>query len=90
MSKPIVRVGDLYINSLMQGASTPIACAGSPTLLINSMPAVQVTDALMPFPDMALPGTSTVFHNNLPLNSLGGQTAQGGALLLGSMNVLIG
>ena len=90
MGKPLVTVGDLYINPMMSGASTPIVCPGSPTVLVNGKPVVQITDALMPVPDMALPGTNTVFHNNLPLNSLGGQTIQGGALLSGSLNVLIG
>ncbi|MEL6559876.1 MAG: hypothetical protein AAFQ94_16930 [Bacteroidota bacterium] len=90
MSKPIVRVGDLYTNPSMQGASTAIVCPGALTVIVNGRPVVQVTDSLMPIPDMALPGISTVFHNNLPLNSLGGQTMQGGALLSGSTDVLIG
>lgn len=90
MGKPLVKVTDMYTNPVMQGATAPIACAGSTSLLVGGMPAVQITDAITPIPDMALPGAVTVMHNNTPLNTMGGQTSQGGVLLTGSMDVLIG
>lgn len=90
MSKPIVRVGDQYTNWMMNGASAPIVAPGSPTLFVQGMPVIQVTDLLLPAPDVALPGPVTVFHNNLPLNVMGGQTAQGGVLLTGAGKVTIG
>lgn len=90
MGKPIVRLTDMYTNPLMQGATSAIACPGSTSLFVNKLPVVQLTDALSPFPDMPLPGMSTVFHNGTPLNSLGGQTSTGGALLTGAFTVLIG
>ncbi|WP_062056398.1 PAAR domain-containing protein [Aquimarina longa] len=90
MGKPIVKVTDIYTNPTMQGGTAPIACPGSTSLLIGSLPALQVTDAITPIPDMALPGTTTVLHNGLPLNTMGEQTSQGGVLLTGTMTVLIG
>jgi len=90
MGKPIVKLTDLYTNPIMQGATAPIACPGSTSLFVDKLPVVQLIDALSPVPDMPLPGMSTVLHNGMPLNSLGGQTAMGGALLTGSFTVLIG
>ena len=90
MGKPIVKLTDIYTNPLMNGASAPIACSGSTSLFVDKFPVVQLTDALSPISDMALPGMSTVFHNGTPLNSMGGQTSMGGALLTGSFTVLIG
>ncbi|MGB3463733.1 MAG: hypothetical protein WBA74_00610 [Cyclobacteriaceae bacterium] len=90
MSKPIVRVSDLYTNWMLMRVPTPIVALGSPTLIVESMPVIQVTDILLPAPDVALPGPVTVFHNNLPLNTMGGQTVQGGVLLKGATTVLIG
>jgi uncharacterized Zn-binding protein involved in type VI secretion len=90
MGKPITRVTDLYTNPLMQGASAPIVCAGSSSLFVENLPVIQLTDTLLPIPDMAIPGATTVFHNNLPLNVLGDLTALGGSLLTGAPTVLIG
>jgi len=90
MGKPLVKVTDMYTNPTMQGASAPIACPGSTSLFVANMPAVQMTDAITPIPDVALPGPVTVMHNNTPLNTMGGQTGQGGVLLTGTMTVLIG
>ncbi len=90
MGKPVTRVTDMYTNPLMQGATAPIACPGSSSLFVASLPVVQMTDTLMPIPDMAIPGATTVMHNNLPLQVLGDLTAMGGSLLLGEMTVLVG
>jgi uncharacterized Zn-binding protein involved in type VI secretion len=90
MGKPIVKITDMYTNPTMQGASAPIACPGSTSLFVSNLPVVQLTDAITPIPDMALPGPVTVLHNGSPLNTMGGQTSQGGVLLTGTMTVLIG
>lgn len=90
MAKPITRVTDIYTNPTMQGGSAPIACSGSTTLLVGNLPIVQLSDAITPIPDTAIPTSMTVLHNNLPVNVLGDPTAQGGSLLLGDMTVLIG
>ncbi len=90
MGKPLVKITDIYLNPMMQGASAPIACPGSTSLFVSNLPVVQLTDAITPMPDMAIPGASTVFHNNTPLNSLGGNTSTGGAFLTGTFTVLIG
>jgi uncharacterized Zn-binding protein involved in type VI secretion len=90
MGKPVTRVQDLYTNPLMQGGSAPIVCAGSSSLFVGNMPVIQLTYTLMPIPDMAIPGATTVMHNNLPLNVMGDLTVMGGSLLLGDPTVLIG
>jgi uncharacterized Zn-binding protein involved in type VI secretion len=90
MGKPVTRVTDMYTNPLMQGATAPIACPGSSSLFVGSLPVIQMTDTLMPIPDMAIPGATTVMHNNLPLQVLGDSTVMGGSLLLGDMTVLVG
>ena len=88
--KPIVKVTDMYTNPTMQGGSAPIACTGSTSVFVNNLPVVQLTDAITPIPDMALPNSNTVLHNGTPLNALGDQTSQGGAFLTGTMTVFIG
>lgn len=90
MGKPVTRITDLYTNPLMQGGSAPIACAGSTSLFVGNLPVVQMTDAITPIPDVAIPGATTVMHNNIPLNVMGDLTSQGGSLLLGDPTVLIG
>jgi uncharacterized Zn-binding protein involved in type VI secretion len=90
MGKPIVKLTDIYTNPLMNGASAPIACPGSTSLFVDKLPVVQLIDALSPVSDIPLPGMSTVLHNGTPLNSMGGQTSMGGALLTCSFTVLIG
>jgi len=90
MGKPIIRITDLYTNPTMQGATAPIAAPGSTSLFVGSLPVVQLTDAITPFPDMALPNTNTVFHNGTPLNATADQTSLSGVFLLGLPTVLIG
>jgi len=90
MGKPVTRITDLYTNPMMQGGSAPIACPGSTSLFVGSLPVVQMTDAITPIPDMAIPGATTVMHNNLPLNVMGDLTSQAGSLLLGDTTVLVG
>ncbi len=90
MGKPVTRVTDLYTNPTMSGGSAPIACAGSTSVFVGGMPVVQMTDSISPITDVAVPGATTVLHNNIPLNGLGDLTGQGGSLLGGATNVLIG
>lgn len=90
MGKPVTRVTDLYTNPIMQGAILPIACAGSVSLFVGNLPVIQLSDALQPIPDNAIPGATTVFHNNLPLNVMSDLTAQVGTLMSGDFTVLIG
>ncbi len=90
MGKPVARVTDMYINPLMQGASSPIAGPGSTSLFIGNLPVIQMTNTLLPIPDMAIPGATTVMHNNLPLQVLGDSTSMGGNILAGDFTVYIG
>ncbi|MCH2225875.1 MAG: hypothetical protein MK066_13985 [Crocinitomicaceae bacterium] len=90
MGKFTTRVTDLYTNPLMQGGSAPIACAGSTSLIVGKFPVIQMTDAIAPIPDVAVPGATTVMHNSIPLNGFGDSTSTGGSLLGGDATVLIG
>lgn len=90
MGKALTRVTDLYTNPTMQGGSAPIAAVGSSTLFSSNLPVVQMTDTLAPIPDVAVPGITTVMHNNIPLNGMGDLTGQVGSLLKGDTTVLIG
>jgi uncharacterized Zn-binding protein involved in type VI secretion len=90
MGKPVIRVTDLYINPTMQGAASPIASMGSASLFVQNLPVVQLNNTLLPIPDTAIPGATTVFHNGLPLQATGDLTGQGGSLLMGATTVLIG
>jgi len=90
MGKPVTRITDMYTNPLMQGATAPIACPGSTSLFVGNLPVVQMSDNLLPIPDVAIPGATTVMHNSIPLNVLGDLTGMGGSLLLGEMTVLVG
>lgn len=89
MSKFLVRITDLYLNSQSQGATVPIVAPGSSTLFVGGLPALQMTDAINPFPDMALPNTNTVFHNGTPLLGFMDQTSSAGNFVLGLPTVTI-
>ncbi len=90
MAKPVTRVTDIYTNPTMQGASAPIVSSGSSTLFVGNLPVIQMNNPINPIPDTSIPGATTVMHNNTPLNGMGDNTSQGGALLTGDFTVFIG
>lgn len=90
MSKRIIKITDLYLNPMSQGATAPIVSPGSQTLFVGSIPVLQMTDAINPFPDMGVPLANTVFHNGLPLLGENDLTSTGGSFVLGTINVNIG
>jgi len=70
----------------------PIIGPGEPTVLIDNMPAARVTDTLLCIgpPDEIVSGSATVFIGGLAAARVGDQTAHGGEIVLGALNVMIG
>lgn len=70
----------------------PISGPGAPNVLIGNLPAARLGDMLVCVgpPDSIVKGSSSVMINGMPAARMGDQTAHGGTILLGAMNVLIG
>jgi uncharacterized Zn-binding protein involved in type VI secretion len=70
----------------------PIVGPGMPTVLICSLPAARVGDMLVCVgpPDSIVKGSATVMIGGMPAARVGDQTAHGGAIMLGALNVIIG
>jgi uncharacterized Zn-binding protein involved in type VI secretion len=94
---PAARVGDMHVCPQVTPGGTPhvggpILPPGSPTVLINGMPAA-VANGMCTCagpPDTLLPGSTTVLIGGQPAIRMGDTTAHGGQVVLGSPNVLIG
>lgn len=70
----------------------PIIGPGAPNVLIASLPAARVGDMLVCVgpPDSIVKGSATVMIGGMPAARMGDQTAHGGKILLGALNVMIG
>lgn len=70
----------------------PVIGPGEPTVLIGKLPAARVGDMLMCVgpPDSIVMGSATVMIGGMPAARMGDQTAHGGKILLGALNVMIG
>jgi len=70
----------------------PIIRPGEPTVLIAGLPAARVGDMLVCVgpPDSIIKGSATVMIGGMPAARMGDQTAHGGSILLGDLNVMIG
>jgi len=70
----------------------PIEGPGAPNVLIGSLPAARLGDMLVCVgpPDSIVKGSSSVMINGMPAARMGDQTANGGTILVGATNVLIG
>ncbi|NIG53833.1 PAAR domain-containing protein [Chitinophaga sp. Cy-1792] len=89
MSMPAATIGDMHVCPHGGG---PIIGPGCPTVLIGGKPAAVMGDTCVcPFaPDAIIIGSLTVFIGGKPAARLGDLTAQGGSIVLGAPNVLIG
>lgn len=68
-----------------------IGAPGTPTVLINGLPAVKAGDAcICTGPNTIVKGSVTVLFENKPAARLGDLTAHGGPIVTGSPNVIIG
>ena len=70
----------------------PIIGPGEPTVLIGGLPAARVGDMLVCVgpPDSIVNGSATVMIGGMPAARMGDQTAHGGEIVLGALNVQIG
>lgn len=70
----------------------PIDGPGEPTVLIGGLPAARVGDMLVCVgpPDAIVKGSATVLIGGVPAARVGDQTAHGGEIVLGALNVMIG
>ncbi len=70
----------------------PILPPGSPTVLIEGLPAARVGDMATCSgpPDTIAMGSGTVFIAGMPAARMGDSTAHGGVIVMGSGSVMIG
>lgn len=93
---PAARITDMHTCPMVTGivphVGGPILPPGSPTVLINDLPAARVTDmcTCVGPPDTIAQGSTTVLIGGLPAARMGDLTAHGGTIVLGSPNVMIG
>ena len=93
---PAARITDMHTCPMVTGivphVGGPILPPGSPTVLINNLPAARVTDmcTCVGPPDTIAQGSTTVLIGGLPAARMGDLTAHGGTIVLGSPNVMIG
>ncbi|ALL06181.1 type VI secretion protein [Pedobacter sp. PACM 27299] len=70
----------------------PVIGPGLPTVLIGGLPAARVGDMLTCVgpPDSIVMGSATVLIGGMPAARMGDQTAHGGSIMIGALNVMIG
>jgi uncharacterized Zn-binding protein involved in type VI secretion len=70
----------------------PVIGPGEPTVLIGKLPAARVGDMLVCVgpPDAIVKGSTNVMIGGVPAARMGDQTAHGGTIMLGALNVMIG
>lgn len=95
MSKPAARITDMHVCPLVNGVVPHVGgpiTLGAATVLIGGLPAARVTDmaTCVGPPDTIILGSLTVLIENLPAARMGDQTAHGGTIVAGNLQVLIG
>ncbi|HLP56229.1 MAG TPA: PAAR domain-containing protein [Fluviicola sp.] len=70
----------------------PVVGPGEPSVLIGKLPAARVGDMLVCVgpPDSIVKGSSSVMIGGMPAARMGDQTAHGGEIMVGALNVMIG
>jgi uncharacterized Zn-binding protein involved in type VI secretion len=93
---PAARVTDMHTCPMVTGVvphvGGPILPPGAPTVLIDFLPAANVTTmaTCVGPPDVIIMGSTGVLINFLPAARLGDPTAHGGVIILGSPTCIIG
>ena len=96
---PAARLTDFHQCPMEEPAVMPIPHVGgpvsgpcSPNVCIARLPAARLGDELICVgpPDTIVQGSSTVRINGVPAARMGDQTAHGGEIMLGALNVQIG
>jgi uncharacterized Zn-binding protein involved in type VI secretion len=90
------RITDMHLCPMVTGVvphvGGPVLPPGSPTVLINGLPAACVGDICVctGSPDSIIKGSATVMIGGKPAARLGDTTAHGGTIIIGSPTVIIG
>jgi len=90
------RITDMHVCPMVSGViphvGGPVLPPGCTTVLINGLAAASMGGLLICTGgvDSIIAGSSTVFINGKPAARMGDSTAHGGAIVLGSLNVIIG
>lgn len=96
---PAARLTDMHVCPMEDPAPIPIPHVGGPvdgpgepTVLIGGLPAARVGDMLICVgpPDVIAMGSATVFIGGMPAARMGDETAHGGEIVIGALNVEIG
>lgn len=93
---PAARVNDMHVCPMFNGPTPhvggPILPPGSPTVLIEGMPAARMGDMATCAgpPDTILQGSGTVLIEGMPAARMGDMTSHGGQIVAGSPTVMIG
>jgi len=93
---PAARITDMHTCPLVTGVvphvGGPIIGPGVPTVLVGSLPAAVLGDAVTCVgpPDSIAMGSATVFIGGKPAARLGDSTVHGGVIVLGLPTVMIG
>lgn len=93
---PAARITDMHTCPMFDGPKPhvggPVLPAGSPTVLIGSLPAARVGDMCLCVgpPDTIIQGSASVLIGGMPAARMGDATAHGGFIVLGCPTVIIG
>lgn len=96
---PAARLTDFHVCPMVDPAPVPIPHVGGPvlgpgepTVLIGGLPAARVGDLLFCVgpPDSIAMGSATVLIGGMPAARMGDETAHGGTIMVGALNVEIG
>lgn len=93
---PAARLTDMHTCPMVTGVvphvGGPIVGPGSPTVMIEKLPAAVVGDSCVCVgpPDTIAKGSATVMIGGKPAARLGDSTAHGGSVVLGAVTVMIG
>ena len=93
---PAARVTDMHVcpmvTAIVPHVGGPILPPGSPTVLIDMLPAATVTSmaTCVGPPDMIVMGSLGVMINSLPAARLLDPTVHGGVIMMGSPTCIIG
>jgi uncharacterized Zn-binding protein involved in type VI secretion len=94
---PAARINDMHTCPLVNPGGAPhvggpLLPPGSPTVLIERMPAARLGDMALCSgpPDVIVAGSRTVLIGGMPAARVGDSTAHGGLIVAGSGTVIIG
>ncbi|WP_163323518.1 PAAR domain-containing protein [Draconibacterium mangrovi] len=94
---PAARINDMHTCPMVNPGGAPhvggpVLPPGSPTVLIEGLPAARVGDMATCSgpPDTIIMGSGTVLIGGMPAARVGDLTAHGGSIIMGSSTVIIG